>query len=136
MDELPVITQQQHAGGVLVQAAHGLHTLQTCFGGTLTQGRRQQAVDAGPGGGFVRALGACWFVQQHIGLGVVLPIHALHLKCHAIGGLDGFAVVNKLQAIAPVAFHQALLHQTCANAAGAKALGKQQVIEIHQGSAC
>ena len=75
----------------------------------------------------MRALGACWFVQKHIGLGVVLPIHALHLKCHAIGGLDGFAVVNKLQAIAPVAFHQALLHQTCANAAGAKALGKQQV---------
>ena len=66
-------------------------------------------------------------MQQDIRLGVVLPVHALHLKVHAVARLDGQAVVYGFKALAPVAFHPALLHQASTDAAGAKPLGEQQV---------
>jgi len=66
-------------------------------------------------------------VQQHIGLGVELPVRTLHLVGHAIGGRDVLVLVHQLQASACVDLHQALLNQPRANAAGAKALGEKQV---------
>jgi len=75
----------------------------------------------------VRTLRASRFVQQDIGLGVELPTHALDLVKHAIGGVDVLVLVYQLKAMACIDFDKALLHQACANAAGAKALGEEEV---------
>ena len=127
VNELAIVTQQQHASGVLVQTPDSLHTLQAGFGRTLAQRGRQQAVDAGPHRGLVRALGASRFVQQDVGLGVELPKGALHFVRHAFGGGDVKILVHQLQAVAGIDFDETLLHQPRANAAGAKALGEEEV---------
>ena len=93
----------------------------------MTQRRGQQAVDAGPHRGLVRTLDTRGFVQQDVGLGVELPTHPLYLIGHAIGGRDVLVLVHQLQATGCVDLDQALLHQTRANAAGAKALGEEEV---------
>jgi hypothetical protein len=56
-----------------------------------------------------------------------LPTHALDFVVHAIGGRDVLVLVHQLHAIACIDFDKALLHQACANAAGAKALGEEEV---------
>ena len=75
----------------------------------------------------MRTLGTRGFVQQDIGLGVELPKSALHFVRHAFGGGDVKVLVNQLQAVAGIDLDQALLHESSANAAGAKALGEEEV---------
>jgi len=66
-------------------------------------------------------------MQQDVGLGVELPTNALDLVRHAIGGRDVLVLVHQLQAIACVDLDKTLLHQACANTAGAKALREEEV---------
>ena len=56
-----------------------------------------------------------------------LPPHALDLVGHAIGGRGVLVLVHQLQASACVDFDKPLLHQPRADAAGAKALGEEEV---------
>ena len=76
----------------------------------------------------MRALGAGGFVQSDIGFLVVLPKYALHHKRHIVRKLyQQICLRLRFKAKACVDFHQTLLNQASANAAGAEALRKKQI---------
>jgi hypothetical protein len=58
---------------------------------------------------------------------VELPKNASHLEVHTVRWVDVKVLVRQLQAAARIDFDEALLHQPRANAAGAKALGEEEV---------
>ena len=84
VDELAIVGEQQHSGGVLVQATHGLHALHRRLLGSQPQWRRQQGVDAGVGRGLLRTFGGRRFVQHDVGLLEIRPVHALNPETQSL----------------------------------------------------
>jgi hypothetical protein len=128
VDELAVVGQQQHAGGVLVEPAHRLHPA----GRTRrprAQRRRQQGVDAGPGAGLLRAFMPGRLVQHQVGMLVVLPGLALDRELEALGLEIGGRVGAELGRITDR--DMALLDQAAADASRAKALGIEDFLQLH-----
>ena len=134
VDEFAVVGEQQHAGGVLVQAPHRLHALHCCFLGAQPQRRGQQGVNAGIGGRLLRTFGACGLVEQQVGLFNIGPVHALDPKAQAHGrelGAGVFADHRRGSRVAAMHLHETLLNQTCADTPGAKALAVKNLLELH-----
>ena len=123
---LAVIGHQQEAGGVLVQAPHGLQA-------ALAQGRGQQVVHAGPGPGLERAFVAGRLVQHDVGLGAEVPLFVAYRegdprRTIAAAGVEFcIGVFTRLAGDADVTGAD----EGAAFLAAAEALGVEEAFELH-----
>ena len=125
VNELAVVGEQEHAGGVLVQPPYRLHALDRGFLGPRTQGRGQECVNARISRWFLRAFGTRRFVQKKVSLVAIGPVHALHPKAQTLRlevGRCVAAIAGEATFSAVVHLNIALLDQPGAHPSGAKTL--------------
>ena len=124
MDQRAVVGEQQQAGCVLVQPAHGLHV-------PMAQRRGQQAHHAGVVPGLARTFVAGRLVQHQGGALGIAPLDAIHREYQCVGVDIGPRILAN-----PATDGDAFVaHQPAAFLAGAETVLVKDSFEVHAGNA-